>query len=54
MLVLGSIPIVNKQLEDAKNKDKYLRANIYHIALSTILQRIYLSFPSIDFKKSRY
>lgn len=54
MLLVGSIPIIHKGLEDANNKDKDRKAKIYHIALKTILQRTYPSFPSIDFKKIRY
>ena len=52
-LLLGSIPIIHKRLEDANNKDKDLKAKIYHMALKTMLQRTYPSFPFIDFKEMR-
>ena len=45
-LFLGSIPIVHKRSEDANNKNKDLKAKIYHIALKTILQ---CTYPSISF-----
>ena len=38
-LLLGSIPIVHKRLEDENNKDQDLKAKIYHLALTTMLQR---------------
>lgn len=50
-LLLDSIFIVHKWLEDANNKNKDLKAKIYHIALKTILQYTSPSFSSIDFKK---
>ncbi len=50
-LLLGSIPIVHTRSEDANNKDKDLKAKIYHMALKTILQRTYLSLPSVYFNK---
>ena len=53
MLFLGSIPIIHEQLEDANNKNKDLKAKIYHIVLKTMLQHIYLSFFFINFKKMR-
>ena len=37
-LLLGSIPIVPKRLEDENNKDQDLKANIYHLVLTTMLQ----------------
>ena len=37
-LLLGSIPIVHKRLEDGNNKDQDLKAKIYHLALTTMLQ----------------
>ena len=40
-LLLGSISIVHKRLEDGNNKYQYLRVQIYHLALTTILQRKY-------------
>ena len=38
-LLLGSIPIVHKRSEDGNNKDQDLKAKIYHLALTTMLQR---------------
>ena len=38
-LLLGSIPIVHERLEDGNNKDQDLKAKIYHLALTTMLQR---------------
>ena len=52
-LLLGSIPIIHERSEDANNKDKDLKAKIYHMALKTMLQRTYPSFPFIDFKEMR-
>ena len=52
-LLLGSIPIIHERSEDANNKDKNLKAKIYHMALKTMLQRTYPSFPFIDFKEMR-
>ncbi len=37
-LLLGSISIVHKWLEDGNNKDKDLKTKIYHLALKTMLQ----------------
>lgn len=54
MLLLSSISIIYKQLEDANNKKKDLKAKIYYIALKTMLQYIYSSFSSVDFKKKKY
>ena len=54
MLLLSSIPIVHKGLEDANNKDKNLKAKIHHIALKTRLQRTYPSLSFDDFKKYRH
>ena len=53
-LLLGSISIVHKRSEDGNNKDKDLKAKIYHMALKTILRRTYSSFPSVNFKKRRH
>ena len=36
-LLLGSILIFHKRSEDTNNKDKDLKAKIYHMALKTIL-----------------
>ena len=47
-LLLGSIPIIYNQLKDTNDKNKDLKAKIYHMALKTILQHIYLSFQSIS------
>ena len=38
-LLLGSIPIVHEHSEDGNNKDQDLKAKIYHLALTTMLQR---------------
>ncbi len=38
-LLLDSIPVVHERLEDGDNKDKDLKAKIYHLALKTMLQR---------------
>ena len=37
-LLLGFIPIVYKQLKNLNNKNKDLKAKIYHLALKTILK----------------
>ena len=37
-LLLSSIPIVHERSEDRNNKDQDLKANIYHLALTTMLQ----------------
>ena len=52
-LLLSSILIIHERSEDTNNKDKNLKAKIYHMALKTILQHTYLSFPFIDFKEMR-
>lgn len=52
-LLLRSIPIIYKQSKDAKNKNQDLKANIYHIALTTMLQHTYPNFSFIDFKKKK-
>ncbi len=36
-LLVGSIPIIHERSEDANNKDKDLKAKIYHMALKTML-----------------
>ena len=35
--LLGSIPIVYERLEEGDNKDKDLKAKIYHLVLKTML-----------------
>ena len=50
-LLLGSNSMVYERSKDANNKDKSLKAKIYHIVLKTMLQRIYPSLPSIQLKK---
>ena len=52
-LLLGSIPNIHERSEDANNKDKDLKAKIYYMALKTMLQYTYPSFPSVDFKKKK-
>ncbi len=42
-LLLGSIIVVHKWSEDRNNKDKDLKAKIYHRALKTMLQHKCLS-----------
>ena len=37
MLLLDFIPIVHERSEDANNKNKDLKAKIYHMALKTML-----------------
>ena len=51
MLLLGSILILYERSEDANNKDKDLKAKIYHMALKTMLQHNYPSFLFIEFKE---
>ena len=48
MLLLGSISTIYKQQKDANNKDKNLKAKIYHMALKTMLQQLYLNFSSVS------
>ncbi len=38
-LLLGSIPVVHERSENRDNKDKDLKAKIYHLAWKTMLQR---------------
>ncbi len=40
-LLLGSIPIVHEQAEDSNNKDIDLKSKTYHLALRTMLERMY-------------
>ncbi len=42
-LLLGSILIVLEQAEDSNNKDRDLKSKTYHLALRTMLERIYLT-----------
>ncbi len=39
-LLLGSIPIVYERAENFNNKDRDLKAKIYHLALETMLKRL--------------
>ena len=48
---MGFIPIIYKRSEDANNKDKDLKANIYHMTLKTMLQCIYPNLSSIELRK---
>ncbi len=50
-LFLGSIPIIHKRFKDANNKDKDLKAKIYHMALKTMLQRTYPGLPSKEMRR---
>ena len=52
-LLLGFIPIIHERLEDANNKNKDLKAKIYHMALKSMLQRTFPNFSFIDFKEIR-
>lgn len=54
MLLLGSIFIVHKWSEDANNKDKDLKAKIYHMVLKMMLQRTYFSHSFDDLKKKNH
>ncbi len=38
---LGSIPIVYERVEDSNNKDRDLKSKTYHLALRTMLERMY-------------
>ena len=49
ILLLGSIPTIYEQSKHANNKNKDLKAKIYHIALKTMLQCTYLSISSVGF-----
>ncbi len=40
-LLLGSLPIVHERAEDSNNKNRDLRSKTYHLALRTMLKRIY-------------
>ncbi len=40
-LLLGLIPIVYKQAENSNNKDRDLKSKTYHLALRTMLERMY-------------
>ena len=53
-LLLGFISIVHERSKDANNKNKDLKAKIYHMALKTMLQCTYPNFSSVDFKKKRH
>lgn len=46
VLLLGSISIIHKWSEDGNNKNKNLKAKIYHLVLKTMLQRKYLLLTS--------
>ena len=39
-LLLGSIPNVHERAKDSNNKDRDLKAKIYHLALKTMLERM--------------
>lgn len=51
MFFLDSIFIIYKWSKDTNYKNKNLKANLYYIALITILQRIYHSLTFIDSKE---
>ncbi len=50
ILLLGSISIICERSEDTNNKDKNLKAKIYHMVLKTILQHTY---PNVLSKEMR-
>ncbi len=50
-LLFGSIFIIYERSKDANNKDKDLKAKIYHMALKTMLQHTY---PGHLFKEMRH
>ncbi len=50
-LLLGFIPIIYEPSKDANNKDKDLKAKIYHITLKTILQYIYSGLLSKEMRR---
>ena len=50
-LLLSSILIIHERSKDANNKDKDVKAKIYHMALKTMLQRTYPSLPSVELRK---
>ena len=39
-LLLGAIPIVHERAEDSNNKNRDLKAKIYHLVLKTMLERM--------------
>ena len=49
-LLLSSIPIIHEWSKDANNKDKDLKAKIYHMALKTMLQHTYPGFLSKEIR----
>ena len=49
MLLLSFILIVYEGSEDTNNKNKNLKAKIYHMALKTMLQHIYTNIPFLSF-----
>ena len=53
MLFLGSIYIIHERSENANNKNKDLKAKIYHMVSKTILQHTYLNLLFIDVKEMR-
>ena len=38
-LLLGSIPIIHRRLKNGNNRNQYLKAKIYYLALTTMIQR---------------
>ena len=51
ILLLVSISIIHERLEDTNNKDKNLKAKIYHMALKTMLQCTYSNISFVELKK---
>ncbi len=50
-LLLSSISIIYECFKDANNKDKDLKAKIYHMALKTMLQRTSPGLPSKEMRR---
>ena len=50
ILLLGSISIIYKRSKDVNNKNKDLKAKIYHMALKTMLQHTYPGFHSKEIR----
>ena len=49
-VLLGFISIIHERSKDANNKDKDLKAKIYHITLKIMLQRTYLGLSSKEMR----
>ncbi len=51
ILLLDYISIIHERSEDANNKDKDLKAKIYHMVLKTMLQRTYSGLSSKEMRR---